>query len=183
MSFEQEWAGLKAAYAPESTAHTRLAGTGGTGGCGSGSGTGQRPGPRLQVTAHVLRGRAGRAGTVRSQFLKADDEVMRETGEITGSLSGFRTETALATFQERWRDQMSYVEEQFSGTASALRSAAGAFATEEHRRKTDIDRIAVATDRRGRGAGNGSGAGSGPGAGSGSGAHNGRHLPATSGSR
>ncbi|MEW2219151.1 type VII secretion target [Streptomyces sp. NPDC006990] len=177
MSFEQEWAGLKAAYAPESAVHTRLAGTGGTGGCGSGSGGGQQTGPRLHVTAHVLRGRAGRAGTVRGQFLKADDEVMRETGEITGSLGGFRTETALATFQERWRDQMSYVDEQFSGTASALRTAAGAFTTEDHRRKTDIDRIAAATDRRGRGDE------SGPDAGNGSGAHNGRHLPATSGSR
>ncbi|WP_432110414.1 type VII secretion target [Streptomyces sp. AA1529] len=176
LSFEQEWAGLKAAYAPEAAAHTRLAGTGGTGECGSGSGGGRQAGPRLHVTAHVLRGRAGRAGTVRGQFLKADDEVMRETGEITGSLGGFRTETALATFQERWRDQMSYVEEQFSGTASALRTAAGAFTTEDHRRRTDIDRIAAATDRGGRGDGS-------PAAGNGGGTHNGSALPAMSGSR
>ncbi|MBO8200090.1 hypothetical protein ACFW4X_32895 [Streptomyces smyrnaeus] len=140
MSFEQEWAGLKAAYAPESTAHMRLAGADVPGG-GGGGGTGGGPAgkKRLQVTDHVLRERAGRAETVRGQFLKADDEVMRETGQIGGGLKGFRTEAALATFQERWRDQMSYVKQQLTGTASALRTAAGAFTTEDHRRKKEID--------------------------------------------
>ncbi|MBO8191427.1 hypothetical protein ITI46_06945 [Streptomyces oryzae] len=168
MSFEQEWAGLKAAYAPESKAHMRLAGAGPHGGgtAGGGAGRGANGQPRLHVTAHVLRGRAGHAETVRGQFLKADDEVMKETGEITGTLKGFRTDTAIATFQERWRDQMSYVKQQFTGTASALRSAAGAFTSEDHRRKADID---AAAGGHGRNGGNG---------GHGTGAKHGSHVPA-----
>ncbi|MGP3986865.1 hypothetical protein [Streptomyces sp. 3N207] len=151
MSFEQEWAGLKAAYAPETTVHMRLAGTGTHGGgtVVGGAGSGANGQKRLHVTAHVLRGRAGHAETVRSQFLKADDEVTRETGQITGALKGFRTDAAIATFQERWRDQMSYVKQQFTGTASALRSAAGAFTTEDHRRKRDIDAVAGTKDSHG----------------------------------
>ncbi|MBO8185465.1 type VII secretion target [Streptomyces spirodelae] len=147
MSFEQEWAGLKAAYAPEGTAHMRLAGADGLqGGGGGGIGRGPNPKQRLNVTGSVLRSRAGRAETVRGQFLKADDEVMRETGQITGTLKGFRTDAAIATFQERWRDQMSYVKQQFGSTASALRTAAGAFETEDHRRKKDIDNAAGTKD-------------------------------------
>ncbi|MGP3977812.1 hypothetical protein ACTWQF_28100 [Streptomyces sp. 8N114] len=163
MSFEQEWAGLKAAYAPETTAHMRLAGTGTHGGgtVGGGAGGGANGQKRLHVTDHVLRGRAGHAETVRSQFLKADDEVTRETGQITGTLKGFRTDAAIATFQERWRDQMSYVKQQFTGTASALRSAAGAFTTEDHRRKRDIDAVAGTKDGHGTGTRHGSHATSG----------------------
>ncbi|MGI5348237.1 hypothetical protein ACQEU8_08580 [Streptomyces sp. CA-250714] len=150
MSFEQEWAGLKAAYAPEGTAHMRLAGTGAHGGVtgGGGAANGKK---RLNVTAPVLRGRAGRAETVRGQFLKADDEVMRETGQITGTLKGFRADAAIATFQERWRDQMSYVKQQFTGTSSALRTAAGAFTSEDHRRKAEIDAVAGGKDSHGNG--------------------------------
>jgi hypothetical protein len=138
LSFEQEWAGLKAAYAPEGTAQMRLAGTD-VPGCGGGGSA--NPRLRLHVSDHALRTRAGRAETVRGQFLKADDEVMRETGEITGSLKGFRTDAAIATFTERWRDQMTYVRQQFTGTASALRTSADAFTAEDHRRKRDIDAV------------------------------------------
>ncbi|NSC24453.1 hypothetical protein FM076_26195 [Streptomyces albus subsp. chlorinus] len=136
MSFDEEWAGLKAAYAPDSTARMRPAGAGRRGGGGV-------PGPRkkLDVTAGVLRGRAGRTEAVRGRFLKADDEVMRETGQVTGSLKGFRTDAAVAVFQERWRDQMAYVRDQFTGTATALRDAARLFTTEDHGRERDIDAL------------------------------------------
>ena len=128
MSFEEEWAGLKAVHAPSGAVGTRLAGAGGQGGRG-GAGPGEKP---LHVTPSVLRTRAGRAETVRGQFARADDEVMRETGEVGGTLKGFATDGALKTFQERWRDQMAYVKDQFTGTASALRYAA------DHFRGTDL---------------------------------------------
>ena len=78
---------------------------------------------------------------MRGQFLKADDEVMRETGEITGTLKGFRTDAAIATFQERWRDQISYVKQEFTATESALRKAARMFATQERVLQNAFDGI------------------------------------------
>ncbi|MCP9210066.1 type VII secretion target [Streptomyces cucumeris] len=124
MTFEEEWAQLKAAaQAPAAATGTRLDSAGG----GSGPGGPQK----LHVTASVLRGRAGRAETVRGQFLTADDEVMTETGQVSGSLTGFATDKAIDTFLERWKDQMAFVKGQFSGTASALRTAADAFTHED----------------------------------------------------
>ncbi|MEU0398138.1 type VII secretion target [Streptomyces sp. NPDC006208] len=96
--------------------------------------TGPGPQPRLKVTASVLNERAGKAEGVRTQFLKADDEVMLETGQVTGSLKGFATDAAVATFLERWRGQMSYVKEQFTSTAQALRAAATTFTAEDKKR-------------------------------------------------
>ncbi len=142
MSFEQEWAGLKAAYVPEESTFMRLAGAGGSGSCGTG-GSGGGPGGRhkkLHVTAPLLRTRAGRAETVRGQFMKADDEVTRETGQITGSLKGFLTDAAIATFQERWKDQMAHARQQFTHTAAALRTAADSFTTEDHKRAHEVSR-------------------------------------------
>ncbi|UNS99540.1 type VII secretion target [Streptomyces tubbatahanensis] len=148
MSFQEEWARIKSAYAPDGSAHTRLAGTGAPNGHPDGR---QGPRPGLTVTAGVLRGRAGRAETVRGWFLQADDAVMRETGQVTGSLKGFCTDTALAAFQERWREQMAYVSQQFTGTATALRDAAGAFTAEDHRRKQDLDAVPGGEHRDGGG--------------------------------
>ncbi|MFG3259404.1 hypothetical protein [Streptomyces sp. NPDC048172] len=129
MSFEEEWAELKAVHAPSGSVGMQIDGAGD--GPRGPRGPGEKP---LAVTPSVLRTRAGRAETVRGQFLRADDEVMRETGQVGGTLKGFATESALTTFQERWRDQMAYVKEQFGGTAKALRYAA------DHFRSTDIER-------------------------------------------
>ncbi|QKV93278.1 hypothetical protein HUT19_17170 [Streptomyces sp. NA02950] len=124
MTFEEEWAQLKAAaHASPASTGTRLNSSGG--GCGPGAR------PKLHVTASVLRKRAGKAETVRGQFLTADDEVMTETGQVSGSLTGFATDKAIDTFLERWKDQMAYVKGQFSSTASALRTAADAFTHED----------------------------------------------------
>lgn len=120
MTFAEEWAQIKA-HTAAGGGQTRLNGTGG--------GQGQK---KLNVTAAVLRGRAGKAEDVRTQFTKADDEVMRETGEVPGTLKGFATGPALTTFLERWQGQMSYVKEQFTGTAKALRAAADAFDGVDH---------------------------------------------------
>ncbi|MFF3291517.1 hypothetical protein [Streptomyces sp. NPDC003023] len=92
---------------------------------------GPAPGPKLKVTASVLRERAGKAENVRGQFLKADDEVVLETGQVSGTLKGFATNTAIDTFLERWRGQMSYVKELFTGTAGALQAASETFTTED----------------------------------------------------
>ncbi|MEU8822138.1 hypothetical protein [Streptomyces sp. NPDC048636] len=126
MTFEEEWAQLKAAaHTPSAATGTRLDSSGG---CGV---PGARP--KLHVTASVLRGRAGRAETVRGQFLTADDEVMTETGRVSGTLKGFATDRALDTFMARWKDQMAYVKGRFGSTASALRTAADAFTHEDRR--------------------------------------------------
>lgn len=96
--------------------------------------TGPGPQKRLKVTASVLDERAGKAEGVRTQFLKADDEVMLETGQVTGTLKGFATDAAVATFLERWQGQMSYVKEQFTATAQALRAAANTFTARDNKR-------------------------------------------------
>lgn len=97
---------------------------------------GPGPGPqqRLKVTASVLKERAGKAEGVRSQFLKADDEVMLETGQVAGTLKNFATDAAVNTFLERWKGQMSYVKEQFTSTAQALRAAANTFTAQDRKR-------------------------------------------------
>lgn len=127
MTFEEEWARLTAAHRQPASTSMRLNQT------EDGS---YRPGAlkTLDVTPSLLRGRAGKAETVRGQFLRADDEVMTETGQVTGTLKGFGTDQALTTFQERWKDQMSYVKEQFTGTAKALRSGADGFTGEDKKR-------------------------------------------------
>ncbi|MCT2594140.1 hypothetical protein LHJ74_30245 [Streptomyces sp. N2-109] len=137
MTFDEEWAQLTAAHQSPGSTSMRLNGGGGGGGHPS-TGGGPGGGKTLNVTESVLRGRAGKAETVRGQFLKADDEVMTETGQVTGSLKGFATAKAITTFQERWRDQMSYVKEEFTGTAKALRSGADAFTAEDKKRAQSL---------------------------------------------
>lgn len=129
---------LHAAQRPSAFLSMSLDHVDGPGGPGAGA-TGPGAQPRLKVTASVLRERAGKAEGVRSQFLKADDEVMLESGQVTGTLKGFATDAAFATFLERWRGQMSYVKEQFTSTAAALRSAANTF-TEEDRKRAQAAR-------------------------------------------
>ncbi|GAA2060890.1 hypothetical protein GCM10009801_02800 [Streptomyces albiaxialis] len=135
MSFEEEWAELKAVHAPSGSVGMQID--------GAGKGPGGGRDKPLVVTPSVLRTRAGRAETVRGQFLKADDEVMRETGQVDGTLKGFATQAALKTFQERWRGQMAYVKGQFGSTAGALRYAA------DHFRSTDVERGMATRDAAG----------------------------------
>ncbi|MEU3820818.1 type VII secretion target [Streptomyces sp. NPDC052644] len=106
---------------------------------------GPGPGPwaRLRVTAPVLRERAGRAEEVRGQFVRADDEVMRETGQVPGTLKGFATDAAVTTFLQRWEAQMSHVKGQFTSVATALRGAAATFTAEDRKRGQAADGVVV----------------------------------------
>ncbi|MBZ4320321.1 hypothetical protein [Streptomyces huiliensis] len=135
MSYEEKWAkfGIPRAAASDPAA-LRLASAGGEEGNGGtmGTGTGAAAG-KLKVTASVLKTRAGKAEEVRGQFLKADDDVMRETGEVPGTLRGFTADEALKTFQERWLDQMAYVKGEFTETAKALSAAADGFRAEDRK--------------------------------------------------
>ncbi|TVL91782.1 hypothetical protein [Streptomyces sp. SAJ15] len=129
-TYEEKWALFQAPGQPTPPSHMRLNQAGASGG---GSGPGGQA--RLNVTSSLLDTRAGKADEVRGSFLKADDDVMRETGEVPGTLTGFAADEALTAFQERWRDQMSYVQEKFTGTVQALRDAAEAFRLEEEKRR------------------------------------------------
>ncbi|MFC0599847.1 type VII secretion target [Streptomyces palmae] len=124
MSFEDEWARLKArqVVAAGGTRLDRVDGAPGPGG----------PQPRLKVTDSTLRARAEKAETVRGQFAKADDDVMKEMGEVPGTLKGFACDEAVTAFLERWKDQMAFVKDQFTGTAKALRTSADAFQAVDH---------------------------------------------------
>ncbi|MFG2585581.1 type VII secretion target [Streptomyces malaysiensis] len=122
MSFEDEWAGIKAEAAKQQESHMRLNqlddGNGGRG----------IPQKKLKVTASVLRNKAGKVDHVSTGFAKADNETMTETGQVKASLKGFDSAAAFATFQERWRSQMRYAQGLLSqGLAGPLRDAATHF--------------------------------------------------------
>lgn len=138
MSFEHEWAGLVSNARSEQSAATRLnsdsAPNDGGGGGGSGGGK------QLKVTPHVLRSHAGRADTVSDDFAKADNETMRETGKVPGSMKGFACDEAFADFQKTWRAQMKYLDGLYTGVAKALRAAATTFKAEDIRRKVEMDK-------------------------------------------
>ncbi|MCZ7414887.1 MULTISPECIES: hypothetical protein [unclassified Streptomyces] len=120
MSFDQEWAQLK------ERAGLRLAGVAPI------DGGGGIPGPQLKVTPSLLENRAGEAETVRTAFRKADDETMKETGEIAKGLTGFGSAGAFAVFQERWREQMTFMDGLLGrGVAQSLRNAAGLLRVED----------------------------------------------------
>lgn len=133
MSFETEWAGLVTNARSQQSASMQLNGAGtpngGTGG-----------GKRLQVTAHVLRAYAGRADKVSDDFQKTDNETMRETEQVPGSMKGFACDEAFKDFQKLWRDQMKYLDGLYTGVAKSLRSAATTFKAEDIRRKQDLDK-------------------------------------------
>lgn len=122
-SFESEWAEIRAQVAQGKDAGTRLNGT------GAGAG---KDGKKLRVTAGVLTARAGHADTVRSNFAKADNEAMRETGEVKAGLMGFTCGAGFDALEKRWRGQMSYLQDLLSnGVAKALRAAATDFQAED----------------------------------------------------
>lgn len=143
MSFGQEWAGLVAnAQSKQSTSmqlnhapspdHATGGGDGGKGGDGK----------TLNVTPDVLRTYAGKAEKVSDEFQKTDNEAMRETEQVPGSMKGFASDEAFKQFQEMWREQMKYLDGLYTGVAKALRAAATSFKAEDVRRKADIDKVA-----------------------------------------
>ncbi|WP_431781042.1 hypothetical protein [Streptomyces chumphonensis] len=120
MSFEEEWARL------HEQAGLRLAGVAPI------DGGGGAPGPKLKVTPSLLENRAGEADTVRDALRRADDAMLRETGQIPGGLAGFTSAGAIPVFQERWAEQMSHLDDLLDrGVAQSLRNAAGLMRTED----------------------------------------------------
>ncbi|WP_369206337.1 WXG100 family type VII secretion target [Streptomyces sp. PU-14G] len=136
MSFDQEWAGLVADARSRQSTSMQLngAGDGDKGGGGKGGEKG------LNVSAEVLRTFAGKADTVSDDFQKTDNETMRETEHVPGSLKGFASDEAFKDFQKLWREQMKYLDGLYTGVAKALRSAATSFKAEDVRRKAEIDK-------------------------------------------
>lgn len=120
MSFDEEWAQVRAEAVQRQSTHTRLNQL-----PASGSGGNASPGKALHVTPHILKERAGKVAAVRGNFAKADDTAMKETGQVKASLKGFKSADAFSVFQKRWRAQMSYMHAQLEkGVAGALRKAA-----------------------------------------------------------
>jgi hypothetical protein len=119
VSFEQEWAGLVTNARAEQATSMQLA--------GAGDGKGGKGGKYLHVDAGQLKGHAGKADTVRGEFAKADNETMRETEQVPGTMKGFESDEAVKQLQERWRGQMKYLDGLFGAMGKALRKAAGEF--------------------------------------------------------
>ncbi|WP_223732605.1 type VII secretion target [Streptomyces purpurogeneiscleroticus] len=120
MSFEQEWAALKATATANQ--HTRMRLNSAPASAGGGGGQ------RLHVTPSVLRHRAEKADIVRRDFLAADDKATKETGQVAASLAGFRSGPAFDVFKKRWTSQMDYVKGLLQNdVAGALRAAANDF--------------------------------------------------------
>lgn len=83
---------------------------------------------KLKVTSKVLLDMADKADDARRSFAKADNQAMKETGQVKDSLKGFDCAAAFDTFEDRWRDQMRYVQGLLEhGVAGALRNAAAEF--------------------------------------------------------
>ncbi|MFG3260081.1 WXG100 family type VII secretion target [Streptomyces sp. NPDC048172] len=139
MSFEQEWSGLVTNARARQSASMQINGASTPN--GGGDGGGGKGGKDLQVTASVLRSYAGRAEKVSDEFQKTDNETMRETEQVPGSMKGFASDEAFKDFQVMWRKQMKYLDGLYTGVAKSLRSAATTFKAEDVRRKVDLDRL------------------------------------------
>ncbi|MFI8517270.1 hypothetical protein ACIGEZ_05505 [Streptomyces sp. NPDC085481] len=143
MSFDEEWASARATAVLHQESAMRLNQLPADGGGGGGSGAGS--GKKLHVDSGELRGRAGKADTVRTDFAKADDAAAKETGDVAAGLKGFRSAPAFKTFTTRWSAQMKYVDGLLAnGVAGALRESAAEFDARERTEKA----------RHGKGAGN-----------------------------
>ncbi|MFH9009746.1 hypothetical protein ACH4C6_00075 [Streptomyces sp. NPDC017943] len=95
--------------------------------------------PHLHVDASVLEGRAKNAETVRKNLMDADDKAMSATSGI--SLKGFKSDSALAVFQKRWRSQMQHLENLLEkGVKGNLQASAAEFKAEEAKRLSDVKR-------------------------------------------
>ncbi|MEU5777504.1 hypothetical protein ABZ819_29915 [Streptomyces venezuelae] len=127
MSFDSDWASARSA-ATAKTSMRLNASDDGTGNRGLGRG--------LKVTSSILNERAGKADTVRDDFMKADNSAMKETGQVGPSLEGFESAAAFSTFADRWKDQMKHVDALLkNGVAGALRSSAQAYMARERKEK------------------------------------------------
>ncbi|MGW2702672.1 hypothetical protein [Streptomyces sp. NPDC001340] len=97
---------------------------------------GSAPGKTLVADSGFLRHRAKNAETVRDDFSKVDNDAVKETDQVGGSLKGFKSGPAFSTFLTRWRGQMKYVEGLLqSDIAVALRSSANDYAAREQKEK------------------------------------------------
>ncbi|MET7637144.1 type VII secretion target [Streptomyces sp. NPDC005438] len=125
MSFEQEWAALKAQHSQpsEGGVATRLNSLESAGSA------------KLKVTSSVLRSKASKADGVARDFAKADNDTLKETRQVKSGLKGFRSAAAFDDFEDRWTSQMNYVKGLLTnGVADALRRAAETFhAQDKHR--------------------------------------------------
>ncbi|WP_432037850.1 WXG100 family type VII secretion target [Streptomyces cucumeris] len=137
MSFEHEWAGLISEARSQQSTSMQLNGAGDGGSKGDGAGDGKV----LKVSPQGLRAYAGRADKVSDDFAKTDNETMRETEQVPGSMKGFASDEAFADFQKTWRAQMKYLDGLYSGVAHALRSAATSFKETDVRSKVDLGKV------------------------------------------
>ncbi|WP_330235284.1 hypothetical protein [Streptomyces sp. NBC_00566] len=97
---------------------------------------GDSPGKKLVADAGFLRHRAKNADTARRDFVKVDDAASKETGQVAGSLKGFKSGPAFTTFMTRWRGQVDYVESLLKNdVAGALRTSANEYAAREQNEK------------------------------------------------
>ncbi|MDG5808371.1 hypothetical protein P9869_38140 [Streptomyces ossamyceticus] len=125
MSFEEEWARARDHSIKQQASSMRLNELPAEMGGGSGD--------TLHVDGNELRGRARKADIVRGDFVKADNETMKETEQVGASLKGFKSGPAVEVFLKRWRSQMTYVENLLKNdVAGTLRISASEFETREH---------------------------------------------------
>ncbi|WP_030381295.1 MULTISPECIES: hypothetical protein [unclassified Streptomyces] len=97
---------------------------------------GSTPGKKLVADSGFLRNRAKNAGTVRDDFAKVDNDAMKQTDQVGGSLKGFKSGPAFSTFLTRWRSQMKYVEGLLANDITvALHSSANDYAAREQKEK------------------------------------------------
>ncbi|MCX5312830.1 hypothetical protein [Streptomyces sp. NBC_00154] len=98
MSFDEEWAELRAEAAAKQTATMQLnsfqAGDGPSGAK-----------EKVKITGAELRRRAGKADIVRGDSRDADNKTMTETEQVGPSLKGFASRSAFEVFVKRWNAQ------------------------------------------------------------------------------
>ncbi|WP_055556885.1 type VII secretion target [Streptomyces sp. NBRC 110028] len=120
MSFDEQWASFRTQAAERQATRTQI----------NSFDAGGTPSPKgkLKVTPKVLRDMADKADDARRNFAKADNQAVKETSQVKDSLKGFDCATAFDAFEDRWRDQMRYVQGLLEhGVAGALRNAAAEF--------------------------------------------------------
>ncbi|WP_260217978.1 type VII secretion target [Streptomyces gossypii] len=93
------------------------------------------------MSVSVLRAYAGKSDTARGDFAKADNDTMRETEQVPGTMTGFESDEAVQELQKRWRSQMRYLDGLLGGVSKGLREAAKNFKAEDVRRKEEMDKL------------------------------------------
>ncbi|MEE4595029.1 hypothetical protein V2J94_24605 [Streptomyces sp. DSM 41524] len=120
MSFDEQWASFRTQAAKRQATRMQIN--------AFHDGGAAAPKEKLKVTPKVLREMADKTDDTRRNFAEADNQAMKETGQVKDSLKGFDCAVAFDTFEERWRDQMRYVHGLLEhGVAGALRNAAAEF--------------------------------------------------------